>query len=326
VQPYVIKQGDYLALLAFQMGFDADSVWNDPANASLRTLRSDPSILFPGDVLQVPDPPNVTPSKQLQTGTTNAFSSNAPTVTVTLKFVDAELASQPVTVFELPNLAGLTTGADGTLALTVPVTQQTCTVVFTNDGTTFTCNVGSMDPMATVSGIAARLQNLGYLDPDATYTADDLEPIRGALRAFQADHGPPPSSTGGSTPPPSSQPPASGSPSSQPSPASQPSSTSSQPPPSSQAPPTSQPSSTSSQPPPASQPPPSSQPAPASQPPPSSQPAPASQPPPSSQPPASSQPPPSSQPPSSGSDNAGLADDGTLDPTLAALLLSVHGS
>jgi hypothetical protein len=38
LQPYVIKQGDHLALLAYKFGFDADTVWNDPKNAQLRQL------------------------------------------------------------------------------------------------------------------------------------------------------------------------------------------------------------------------------------------------------------------------------------------------
>jgi len=58
MQPYIIKQGDYLALLAYTFGFDANIVWNDPTNADLQKLRPDPNILFPGDVLNIPDQVN----------------------------------------------------------------------------------------------------------------------------------------------------------------------------------------------------------------------------------------------------------------------------
>jgi hypothetical protein len=54
--PYVIKQGDYLAKIAHRFGFDAIAVWNDETNATLRTVRPNPNILYPGDVLYVPGP------------------------------------------------------------------------------------------------------------------------------------------------------------------------------------------------------------------------------------------------------------------------------
>ncbi len=55
MQPYVIKQGDYLTALADRFDFDADSVWNDDANKDLRDLRDDPTILCAADVLYIPD-------------------------------------------------------------------------------------------------------------------------------------------------------------------------------------------------------------------------------------------------------------------------------
>ncbi len=58
MQPYVIRQGDFLLKLAHKFGFDADSVWSDPSNSALRTLRSDPNILSPGDILYIPTPPD----------------------------------------------------------------------------------------------------------------------------------------------------------------------------------------------------------------------------------------------------------------------------
>jgi hypothetical protein len=187
MQPYVIKQGDYLAKLACQFGFDADTVWSDPKNADLRKLRSDPNLLWPTDILYIPDQVNKQPVlKSLTTGTTNTFVSDTPTVTVNLKFADAELASQPYTIPELPQLTGLTTRADGTATIAMPITQRVVTVVFTSDGTAFTCNVGHVDPINTLSGVIQRLQNLGFLDPNADLETFDLDSVRGALREFLA--------------------------------------------------------------------------------------------------------------------------------------------
>lgn len=202
MQPYVIRQGDYMAKLADKFGFDADKVWNDPQNAQLRQdgkLSQDPNILNPTDTLYIPDQDAPPATHSLEAGTTNSFESDAPPVNVNLKFVDAEFASQAFTVTELPTLDNLTTGADGTVTFAVPATQETFTVVFTSDGRTFTCCVGHIDPISTVSGVAQRLQNLGYLDSNVDFGVEDVDAIREALREFRAsqsadDSSSPPSS------------------------------------------------------------------------------------------------------------------------------------
>jgi N-acetylmuramoyl-L-alanine amidase len=212
MQPYVIKQGDYLALLAYQFGFDANTVWNDPANADLQKLRPDPNILWPTDVLYIPNQ-NVPPAThKLEPGTTNTFVSDAPTTTVSIQFKDDSLASQAYTVPELPELTGLTTDGSGLATLTIPVTLDVFTISFTESGLSVTCNVGSLDPVGTLSGVLQRLQHLGYVTDDATVASLGLDAIRAALRAFkvaQTPAAPPPPSTpapSDSSPPPSSPP------------------------------------------------------------------------------------------------------------------------
>lgn len=185
MQPYVIKQGDYLAKLAYEFGFDADAVWNDDQNKDLRELRQDPNILCPCDVLYIPEP-SPAPAHSLTTGTTNTFVSDAPTVTVTIRFVDAPLASQAYTVQELPQLGGLTTGGDGTATFPIPVTLETFTIAFGDSGATFTFDVGHLDPIQTPSGILQRLQNLGYVGPDASCDPQDLELLRAGLSSLKA--------------------------------------------------------------------------------------------------------------------------------------------
>ncbi len=220
MQPYVIRQGDHVALLAYKFGFDANTVWNDPANASLRALRPDPNILWPTDILYIPDQ-NVPPvMKALAQGTTNTFVSDAPTVAVSITFSDASFASQAYSVQELPALTGLTTDASGVMTFPVPVSLATATIVFTDVGATFAYNIGDLDPIDTLSGIFQRLQHLGFIDPDATVDASDLDPIRAALRAFNAtgdgpaaaDPSPAATSTPASTSPSEPSPPSDGGP------------------------------------------------------------------------------------------------------------------
>jgi LysM domain len=231
VQPYVIKQGDYLSKLAYQMGFDVDTVWNDDTNAKLRQLRPNQNVLFAGDVLYVPDQVDKPPAAQsLTPGTTNTFVTDPPNVTVTLQFTDATLASQPYTVQELDQLTGLTSDATGKVTFAAPVTVETATLVFTASGATYALQIGNLDPIETLSGIFQRLQHLGFIDGDATFDASNLDLIRAGLRDFRAtqpgsspDPGdsppasaPPPVSSPPVSSPPASSPPASSPPASSP--------------------------------------------------------------------------------------------------------------
>jgi hypothetical protein len=184
----VIRQGDHLALLAYQFGFDADTVWNDPTNTQLRQaghLSQDPNILNPTDMLYIPDkaPPVM---QSLTMGTTNAFVSDAPSVTVTVKFSDTTLASQACTVQELPDLTGLTTDANGQISFPVPVTLSTATIVFTSSGSTIACQIGGIDPVSSATGVFQRLRNLGYLDSNLDFDPNDLDATRAALKALKA--------------------------------------------------------------------------------------------------------------------------------------------
>jgi hypothetical protein len=187
MQPYVIRQGDYVAKLAYSLGFDADTVWNDDKNTDLRGQRPDPNTLLPGDVLYVPDTP--TEPQFVDAGTTNTFVASAPTVPVTIKFAEARFASQACEVYELEQLTGLSTNGDGILSFSAPVTLDVVTVLFTGLNFACSCALGCLDPIETLSGVFQRLQNLGYIEQALAFDATNTGIVRGALRALKAAAG-----------------------------------------------------------------------------------------------------------------------------------------
>jgi hypothetical protein len=184
-EPYVVRQGDYLLQIAHRLGFDPEAVWQDDANSSLRQAREDPNMLCPTDILHVPTPAAPKPL-DLVMGTTNTFNSQAPTIRLTIKFLDEDLASQPCSILELAQLTGLETKSDGSLTFEAPVTLRTATLQFTKLDVTCTCRIGWVDPIHTPSGIFQRLQNLGYIDADAVCDGD-LELLRDALARLRED-------------------------------------------------------------------------------------------------------------------------------------------
>jgi hypothetical protein len=194
MQPYVIRDGDYLAQLASKFGFDADTVWNDPSNADLQKLRPNPNILFAGDVLQIPDPPSQAPAgTSLTPGSSNSFVSDAPTVSlsVTLAAQDASAyASRAYTIQELDQLTGLQTDGSGVLTFQAPVTLGVATVVFTDTGESWALSIGQLDPINTLSGIFQRLQNLGFVAPPLQFDPTNLDLLRTGLRSLKASQSP----------------------------------------------------------------------------------------------------------------------------------------
>src|SRR5271170_2524306 len=53
---YTVRQGDHVTRIALSWGFcDWSPVWNAPENADLRSKRTSPDVLMPGDRLYVPD-------------------------------------------------------------------------------------------------------------------------------------------------------------------------------------------------------------------------------------------------------------------------------
>jgi hypothetical protein len=80
----LVRQGDYLAKLAYAHDLDPEDIWNDPANAELTTLRLDPNLLAPGDRIYIPVKPRA--ALPIQKGTTNRYTATVPRVPVTIRF------------------------------------------------------------------------------------------------------------------------------------------------------------------------------------------------------------------------------------------------
>src|SRR5215471_991628 len=53
---HIVKQGECLSRIAASYGFrDYRTIYDHPKNAEFRKLRPNPNIIFPGDVIFIPD-------------------------------------------------------------------------------------------------------------------------------------------------------------------------------------------------------------------------------------------------------------------------------
>lgn len=191
---YLVKQGDYLTKIAHEHGFsDFLTLWDDPANAELRQKRKSPNVLFPGDVVAIPDS-----EPKRETGSTeqrHRFVAKGKPLKLRLEVEDAfrdPLRNAPCELeVEGERKDVKRSDAQGRLEVGIPPNTQRGRLVFREVDTVFKdfvldIQIGSMDPVVEIAGQSKRLVNLGYLKKLAA-DRDDPE-FLSALQEFQIDH------------------------------------------------------------------------------------------------------------------------------------------
>jgi N-acetylmuramoyl-L-alanine amidase len=183
---YVVKQGDCLSSIAHAFGFTWQKLWNDPANADLRSLRKDPNVLYPGDVVNIPD--RTEPSFSLTPNKWNRFvvSRKMATLQVRVRINGTPISDRSYALMvDGASQVGATDGT-GLVTAAVPPDAKEAVLSFKN-GPTYRLHLGALDPVDTTTGVQARLAQLGFYAGavdglSGTYT-------EAALRFFQASVG-----------------------------------------------------------------------------------------------------------------------------------------
>jgi hypothetical protein len=171
---HVVQQGECLSSLAAARGLRSWKELHDhPDNAGLKKKRPNPNVLAPGDVVIVPDV--VTKTVTAATGKRHTFVVRVPKVKVKLRLLLQDWKGEPygdkrfeVTV-EGTQIPGRT-DCTGLIDIDVPATARRgrLQVWFDEDPDDPDPNidrdleVGHLDPVDGVTGVQARLQNLGH--------------------------------------------------------------------------------------------------------------------------------------------------------------------
>jgi len=192
MRPYVIRQGDYITKLGHTMGFDPSAIWSHPKNAALRERRPDPDMLHPGDLLWVPDAPELR-RLAVRAGVTNRYAAQIPKKSVELRLQvgGAVLAKEPYVILGLgPDpIEGETDGL-GWLKTRVDVNVREIEVLLPAKARTLRLRIGDLDPVDTLAGLRKRLLHLGFYQPTKVgaenQDATDGDALVAALKAFQA--------------------------------------------------------------------------------------------------------------------------------------------
>jgi N-acetylmuramoyl-L-alanine amidase len=192
---HTVQQGECLASIAKKYGFaDWHTIYDDGSNSAFRTKRPDPHVLFPGDRLNIPDK-NVK-TESCATAMVHVF--RLARKQTRLRIIVRGIDRQPLAAkkYKLTVEGEVHEGVlpgDGLLDELIPANALEGELkVWTEDDfpdfvDTWKLNLGHLDPVESLTGVQARLNNLGY----------DCGPVDGvngprtqaAVKAFQKDHG-----------------------------------------------------------------------------------------------------------------------------------------
>jgi hypothetical protein len=191
-EPHVVRQGEYLTLLAYQRGADVDAVWQHEKNSELREARMSRDILAPGDIVWLP----VVEEKlqSLATQSSNAFRVDVPKNHIRLVFAQDGLPLKK----EAYVITGLgdepldgETDDDGVVTFEAPLSTTQVRLTFIERNLRHDVRIGHLDPIESEEGVRQRLENLGHAgwviaprphDPIHEWTAERMDH---AVRSFQ---------------------------------------------------------------------------------------------------------------------------------------------
>ncbi len=178
-----VVQGECISSIAFRNGFAPDTLWAHPENVELQEKRSDPNALLPGDIVVIPDKTPETFTRM--TGKRHTFQRRGVPEKLKVQFLKngEPRANEP---FEL-DIDGVitkgTTTGDGKLDVWIDPAARLGTITFTNGGATYPLKLGHLDPVEEITGVQARLANLGlYQGP---IDGELNGPTEAAIHLFQ---------------------------------------------------------------------------------------------------------------------------------------------
>ncbi len=193
---YTVVQGDCLSLIALRHGFaDWRTIYNHGSNAEFRRLRPNPNLIYPGDVIFIPD--TDTRNESVGTDAWHEFKVQGQKTFARVRMLNEDLQALAGKKYRL-EVSGLppkegTLGGDGLIEqeIAADTGDARLTVWLTDDtsrpGIIWDMRLGHLDPVDTPTGIQARLKNLGF-DPGPI--DGDIGPLTtAAIKGFQAKTG-----------------------------------------------------------------------------------------------------------------------------------------
>jgi hypothetical protein len=188
---HVVQPGDCIESISLEHGFFPDTLWDHPANESLRTERPNPHVLSHGDRVFIPD--LRAREEACATGRRHVFRRRG--VPARFRVVFTKDGEPEVGVaYRLTVGASTdegTTDAEGAVEHWIPP-NATEAVLALGEMRVYHFSLGHLPRHDSSAGVLSRLKNLGYLPRSVVSSADIDELPEAAVEAiqrFRRDHG-----------------------------------------------------------------------------------------------------------------------------------------
>ena len=161
---HTVSQGECLSSISAQYGFTWQTIWNHALNAELKQLRKDPNVLFPGDVLKIPD--RALKQAARATDARHRFQKKGTPAKLKIRLLlnDKPRAGRRYRLCIDGTWTTGQTNGGGFLEAKIPPTARHGELHVEEDGheDVFRLQIGELDPIDTDDGVVKRLANLGY--------------------------------------------------------------------------------------------------------------------------------------------------------------------
>jgi N-acetylmuramoyl-L-alanine amidase len=165
LRKHKIKQGECISDIAFRRGLLPKTIWDYTGNADLRNLRHDLNILLAGDTVFIPD--KRVKQEQGATEQKHRFRRKGVPEMLRLRLLDEDRPRDNVPyVIEIEgSYEEGTTDSEGRLQHPIPPDAKKGKLILypgEPEEERLALALGYMDPMDEISGVQARLANLGF--------------------------------------------------------------------------------------------------------------------------------------------------------------------
>ena len=162
---YVVKQGDCIESIAFNNGLFWETVWNDPDNEELKRVRKDPNVLLPGDKVRVIEKRKKQDPEALEQRH-RYRRKGVPSILRMQLLEDGEPRANVNYILKIDgkSFTGATDDQGRFEQVLPPAARSGKLKIEGEEGEEYTLNLRHIDPIEQLSGVQARLSNLGF-DP-----------------------------------------------------------------------------------------------------------------------------------------------------------------
>lgn len=179
-----VAQGDCVLSIAESYGFFWETVWEHPNNAELKKKRKDPAILYPGDVVFVPDKRIKEVSEP--TNQVHKFKLKNSPAKFRLRLLDD--SDEPrknlnyILEIDGKEFKGTTDG-NGAIVVSIPPNAKNGKLILEDENEEYDLFLGHLDPIEEITGIQARLKGLGHYNGETSKTITPA--VEQAIKDFQ---------------------------------------------------------------------------------------------------------------------------------------------